>query len=116
MAQRKDFVLDEGATFEKTVIIKYDGSPFDLTNYSARLQVRERHYDETPVISLTVGSGLTITEPPTLGLIEIEIAPSDLEDLGFTQGEYHLEIFTSGDGVVYRILEGYMTVSQELTK
>lgn len=115
-AQRHDFVIEQGTTFSKTVTIQLDGEVFDLTNYQARFEAREKVDSTTEVITLTSDppAGLTITAGS--GIIVIALTPLQTALLDFTRAFYGLEIYTAANVVVYRILEGYITLSKELVR
>lgn len=116
MAQRYDFSIDQGTTLGKTVNVFLDGAVFNLTGYNARLQARERISDTTPVISLTSDPAAGLTIVAVDGEIAVEMTPEETEALTFDVAAYDLEIYTAGDAIVYRILEGYITLNKELTR
>lgn len=107
-----DFLCPKGSTFSRTLTYKIDDSPVDLTGYEARLQVREYHYSDEYVLSLTDSSGLSLGG--SAGTIDI------LLDAGTTQGlvpgnyVYDLELVVGG--TVNRLIEGKFTVTPEVTR
>ena len=113
---RYDFILKQGSTIGKTFLVFLDGEVFDLTDYEARFQAREKPSDTTPVIDLTSdpAAGLTITAGD--GMIEFVLTPTQAAALSFIQASYNLEIYTDADAEVYRILEGEITLDKEDTK
>lgn len=117
-----DISIEQGATF--TLPIYYqdeNGDPVPLSGAIARMQIREKWYqddpDAEPYISLTMtptlaGDGITINT--TQALIEVTI--SDETTAGFTwrKGVYDLEIEYAG-GSVDRLLKGKVTLDKEVT-
>jgi hypothetical protein len=109
-----NFLCPQGATFQKTVTIKIDETPLNLTGYSSRLQVRENYYSASTIVNLlSSGSGLTISG--SAGVIDILIA--DEVTKNFTAGTfvYDLEI-ESLNGTVDRVLEGNFIITPEVTR
>lgn len=109
-----DIIIEKGATWNPVITWKNsDGTAIDLTGYSARLQVRESVTASSTVISLTSGSGITLGG--TAGTISLLLSATDTAALTFEKGVYDLEL-VSGSGVVYRVLQGRVTVSPEVTR
>ena len=87
--QRADFEIRQGSSLLKTLIVQENVGGvlevFDLTGYEARLMIREKLTDSSPVIALysdaLLGTGLTITAVD--GLIEVEIPPTQTSVLDF---------------------------------
>ena len=52
-----NMICPQGATFAKQLTYAIDGDPVDLTAYTARMQVREKHTSKTAVVSLTTENG-----------------------------------------------------------
>lgn len=103
----------QGATFDKTFSIALDGSPKDLTGFSAAMQVRETFDSSATVVSLTNGSGITLGG--VLGTINVIVSSSATSAIPAGYYSYDLEI-TSGAGVRDRLLEGKFIVTPEVTR
>lgn len=103
----------QGATFDKTFSIALDGTPKDLTGFSAALQVRETFDSTSTVVSLTNGSGITLGG--VLGTINVVISSTATAAIPAGYYSYDLEI-TSGAGVKDRLLEGKFVVTPEITR
>lgn len=88
-------------------------APVDLTNYSARMQVREDYAASTAVMSLTSGSGITLGG--TAGTILLEASSTATAALISGQYLYDLEL-VSGAGYVTRLVEGTFIVDPEVTR
>lgn len=103
----------QGASFDYTLTWNVGGSAVDLTNYTARMQVRASYDSHTAVLSLTSGSGITLGG--TAGSIFIEAAPITTAAIASGQYVYDLELVTQG-GAVTRLVEGTFTVDPEVTR
>jgi len=110
-----NITINQGATFELTVTWKDSaGTAINLTDYSARMQVRETYSSTSSVLSLTDGSGITLGG--SAGTIAIVISATTTAALTAPfSGVYDLELVSAG-GVVTRLLQGAATVSPEVTR
>jgi hypothetical protein len=122
-AGKYNFIIQQGSTFRR--LIQYtdsNGSPIDLTDYSARMQIRESVDSNVVLVNLTTnvgsdGSGIVIT--PASGTLDITLSAVSSSQLSFTgEAVYDLEIYSgSGDSTyVARILEGKVKLSKEVTR
>ena len=107
--------IDQGATFELEVVYKNStGTPINLTNYTAALQIRQNYYDTTALLTLTSPSnGIVITG--ATGTIDITMTSTQTGGLDEGFYVYDLEISSSG-GNVTRLIQGQFTVSPEVTR
>ena len=87
--------------------------PYDLTNCTARRQIR-RGYDVDPeFLTLTVGNGLTLGG--TAGTIDIHLTAAQTDSLTVKRARYDLLVtFPGGD--VRRVLEGRLLISRNVTE
>ncbi len=126
MAVNKNIIVDQGSTFIEKWNILNEGNPtdtpLDLTGYSARMQVRNREDDITPVLSFTSTSAspeLVFTAPASQGQVVLTIPDSTTSSLSFRgdimSGIYDLEI-VSPAGIVTRITEGGFILNKEITR
>jgi len=113
-AARLDLTIEQGATFtynltwrDGTGAVKALGS-----GWTARLQIRETISSSTTLASLTNTAGITLAN--TSPNVVISISATDTAALSFTNAVYDLELVNSG--TVYRILEGKVTLSKEVTR
>ena len=113
-----DLIIYQGATFRKAwdIVDKQSGSPVDLTGYTARMHIRGKIKDELPVVVLTTTNGgisIMITESQTV--LSLFISAEVTAALTISKGVYDLEIVdTSGE--VYRLVQGQVTISKEVTR
>lgn len=102
----------QGSTFSRTLTYKVDSTPVDLTGYEARLQVREYHYSDDFVISLTDTSGITLGG--SAGTIDVLVDATTTTELVPGDYVYDLELIASGN--VTRLIEGQFVVTPEVTR
>ena len=105
-----NFILEQGATFNRILTVQENGSAMDLTGYSVASLMRSTHDSSTVVgtftctISNASGGVITMTMTnSTTGAIEEGIYVYDVE-------------IASGVGTVTRLMEGTVTVNPEVTR
>jgi hypothetical protein len=108
-AQIVTFHLGAGTTFTRTLeYTNPDGTVFDLTGYSALMQLRE-----------TPSSELALEIVPTLdvelGRIQFTISPEQSSALTLPRYAYAIEL-TAPDGQVSRLIQGSFKVSPEVVR
>jgi hypothetical protein len=124
-ASRYSFIIEEGATFNLQINwTDGNGTPIDLTEYHARMQIRPSIESDIVLLNLSSsfsedGSGISLmggdgNTPPQSGSIGIHISAAASEGLNFTDAYYDLEL-VNGD-VVVRLLEGRVQLSKNVTR
>jgi hypothetical protein len=94
-------------------------APVDMTGYEARMMIRRKLKDTEIIETLTStdvrlpAAGITIDN--TDKIILIKMSPTLTDDLTFSTAVYDLEM-VAPNGDVYRILEGSITLSREVTR
>lgn len=129
IAGKHNIICQAGSTFDLEMTLQYPNPDYpldcvdpedcpeyldwDLTGYTARMEVRKYVESATTIIVLETG-----TERLTLGgvdgTIQLFIRAEDTAVLS-SSGVYDLEI-TAPNNEVDRIIEGTFTVSKEVTK
>jgi hypothetical protein len=130
-AGKHTFILEQGTTFDIRVDYKNNnGTPVNLTGYSARMHIRPQPTadtiycritgtptaDGTKIITTPVSGSVTL--PATSGSLGLYISAYSSSLFTFTEGYYDIEIY-SGSGVteyVTRILEGKIKVTKNTTR
>lgn len=110
MADTYNLSIDAGATY--TVEYEYtneDGSIFDLTGYTAKMQVRDMPSSPTYVLEVT--PTLTIAT----GIIGVTLTATQTATLTNSKYVYAIELYGSG-GYVIRPIEGTISVSPEVVR
>lgn len=129
-AATKNLVIEQGATYD-TLAFQWCGSdgaggvgnPYDLTGYTARMQVRT-DYDSLVLLEATTENGRIVlgkhpdtgTVDMTTGWIWVIISATDTDALDpSVKGKYDLEV-ESPEGVVRRLLRGSVKVESNITR
>lgn len=105
--------IEQGASWAKTLDYQNpDGTPFNLTGYTARMHVREAANAPTTVFEMTTGNGRIVITPLT-GKIELSLNAADTEDLPPGRFVYDFELVFGVE--VTRLIQGSVTVTSEVT-
>jgi hypothetical protein len=123
-AGKYSFTIEQGSTFERELIYQDStGVPINLTNYSARMQIRPSPGSSTLYLTLSSSlmldgtglnmNGLTGVIPTTSGTIGIVISAATSSLLTFDEAAYDLEIYSGS--YASRIIEGKVKLSKEIT-
>lgn len=114
LAGNYNFTIDQGAHFERVVTIRNsDDELFDLTGYTARMQIRTEIDAEDTVIELTTENG-GITLGDEEGTITLVILSEDTAEIT-SDGVYDIEIIDETDRV-FRVLKGKIRLEPEVTR
>jgi hypothetical protein len=106
--------IDQGATFERLITVKNpDGVLYDLTNYTARMHIRDEYETDSFLVALTTENG-GITLGGAAGTISLYLSPSSTMLLE-RDCVYDLELIAP-DSKVYRLIQGKARTSREVTR
>lgn len=111
-AANYNLVIDQGSDFAVNLSIKEEGSAKDLTGYFARAQLRSTKTSSTLAASFTC----TVLSPASNGNIKMALPNSVSTGMSAGLYYYDLEIYNSGETVVQRLLQGEVTLNQEVTR
>lgn len=118
-----NFTIEQGTTFSTTIqILLPSTSPRDLTDYSARGQIRESADATTAVAEFDCS-----IDDPEEGKITISLSPEASTAIPTTGKSYSslvklvydIEIYKALEGEleeVFRVLNGYVYLSPEVTR
>lgn len=114
--------IEQGATFTRLIEIEYPDPtdvtvmlPYDLSGFSASMQIRRTIESSTPQILLTSNNGRIEMQPNgTNNALRIYLTPEETSTLT-SDGVYDIEI-EDGSGDIQRILRGSVTLSLEVTR
>jgi hypothetical protein len=114
--------IEQGTSFTRLIEIEYPDPddltvmlPYDMTSFSASMQIRRTIDSTTPQITLTNSNGrIEIQSASIANAIRLTLSPADTASLT-SDGVYDLEIADPG-GNVSRILRGTVTLSLEVTR
>lgn len=113
-AGKYNIKVEQGATYHQVLTWSADGSPVNLTGWTARMQVRKTLPDPAIVWSLTTENG-GITLGGADGTVALDITATDTDNLPGGYAVYDLELVSPG-GTVKRLLQGSFTVSPQVTR
>lgn len=114
-AAKKDLYIEQGSTFEFSLIWTDDSDvPKNLTGFTARMQIREKVEDVTPLVSLTSpAEGMSVVAAE--GRINVVITDEQTTALVIKNGVYDLEV-EGTDSRVYRLLQGKVKIDPNVTR
>ena len=105
-----DIELMRGDSHEIDMTATDDEGPFDLTGATIRWQLA-KSATGTPLVSKSVGTGITIDADPTTGKFVIALSASDTEAL---KGTYYHECEVRKTGKVSTLFTGSMIFTADL--
>jgi len=109
MTTTTNFEIQQGSTFSRTMtIVDTDKVPLNLTSYTLTGQLR-KNYSSTDFVAFTI-----IVLNAATGKITINLDSEITSTLLFPKYVYDVEV--SGNGNVYRILEGVIAISPNVTR
>ena len=106
-----DLVIDQGSDFAIDLTITESGTAKNLTGYSGRAQMRSTHASSSATASFTVS-----VVNATAGTMKMEMSSSPTSGISAGRYVYDLEIHTSGDATVKRLIQGSVTINPEVTR
>jgi hypothetical protein len=112
-AGKYNIVIEQGATFNMDFTIKTGTTPWDLTSYTARMQMRTAVGASSTLLSLTNGNGITLGG--AAGTVSVSVSAAATAAITAGRYVYDLEV-QSAAGQVWRVIEGKATVSAEVTR
>ena len=110
-----NITCDQGATFKRTITWTNQAkTPYNLTGYTARMQVRSTAASTEIILELTTAN-TRIVLGGAAGTIELTVAANVTTALTPGLYVYDLEL-VSGGGEVTRLIEGNFNVKAEVTR
>jgi hypothetical protein len=111
------FVIRQGQTWRQVVkLVDEQGSPWDLTSYSARMSIKNRPGGTSYDALVSTGVGPEIVLGGTAGTITFTLSSTTTAAYTFTRGAADLELFTSATpAVVVSILSAPVRLDREVT-
>lgn len=90
------------------------GNPYDVTGYSAELQMRSSYSDCYAYLTLSTAASTILVNGPS-GIFTLTATPTVTTALSPNTYVYDLKV-TSPGGTVTRLIEGHICVSAEVTQ
>lgn len=120
---RYTFRAYQGQTWEEAITINNpDGTPVDLTGYTARMHVRGEVSDATPILELDADNGRLLVSDPTEGTLALLVDAEDMAELPLffdvQVWVYDIEIVRTSPAPDYvrRVMEGAVVCYPEVTR
>lgn len=112
-AAKKNLIIEQGTDFSFTVTLKDPVTklPIDLTGYSFAAQIREEYASAAPTASLVITNSA-----PTTGVITLSMTNANTSLLPAQKTLYYDLEGTNTSNQKFRILEGSVYISPEVTK
>jgi hypothetical protein len=128
LAGTYNMLTEQGSTLYRVISLEYPDTtdptgetylPWDLSGYTARMQVRRLIEDTNFMIEITTENGGIVVE--SLGSVDkgrIDLLMTATQTAGLdSDGVYDLEIIdTGGAGTVSKVIKGTFTVIPEVTR
>ena len=112
MAAKANIIVDQGTTFSTQVTVtSANGSALSLSGYTAAAQLR-KHYASANSTSFNV----TIASNSQTGVITLELPANTTQTLAAGRYVYDLEIYSSSNTTVTRVVEGIVTITPGVTR
>lgn len=109
-----NMVCPQGSTFNQQLTYIIDDVAVDLTAYTARMKVKEKHTSTSSKFNLnTENDGIVLGG--SLGTIVLFISDTDTAACTAKEYVYDLEIVSSSN-IVTRLIEGKFIVTPEVTR
>ena len=108
-----NIVAEQGATFSLSLTVDTDGTPWDLTSYTAAMQVRPFLESTTKIFDLTNGNGITLGG--SNGTVTVSISAQNMTSAPAGRHVYDLEL-TSPGNIVTKLLTGTFVIIPEVTR
>jgi len=117
-----DLTIYKGSTFRAGFNLEENGLPFDLSGWSARMQIRESVDSDVVVLELTTeNGGITFTKTTsndgtvTSAGYQLYLSPAQTADVTVSGGVYDIEL-VDVEGDVGRIQSGSVMFDPEVTR
>jgi hypothetical protein len=113
-AGEHNITIEQGATFTLPISVTRNGNPWDLTDYTIRMQVRKKFTSTSTEVELTEANKRVVRGTGS-HQFTLTISATDTAKLTFDTCRYDLEI-EDEDGIVTRLLEGLVYLNKEVTR
>lgn len=121
----KDLQIEQGASVTIPFAVKRGSTPFAMTGYDLRLQVRKTHSDSTVLINCTLQNEKLTWTNQAEGKFELRLKPEDTNQangkIRFANGVDELDCvydieFVSPTSTVYKGCKGAFVIYREVTR
>lgn len=106
-----ELFLEQGADFSMSIVLDdVAGQAFNLVNFSASSQMRKSYYSTNAAATFTVSTG----NSPQDGVIVLSLDSANTANI--YPGRYVYDVYVSQANTRYRVLEGIVSVTPQVTK
>jgi hypothetical protein len=112
MAGSYNIVTVEGDTWIFNAVVDIDGTPWDFTSYTAKMQVRESSVSTVNLLNLSTSNYITLT---SVGGISITVPAGVMAEVSNGRWVYDFEV-TSAGGVKTTLLQGAFIISPQVSE
>jgi len=109
MSGKYNIVADQGATFNLNFTVATDGTSWNLTSYTFKMQVRRSSNDANILLNITSAT------MNSSGSVAVTVSATTMNTVPSGRWVYDIELTSSG-GEVTRILEGRFIVKAQVTQ
>ena len=111
-APKHNLTIDQGSDFVFDLVVSDKGAVKDLTGYGARSHIRSKRTSSTLAASFIC----QVVSPAVNGVVKMQLPNATSSAMTPGLYFYDLEIFTAGDNLVKRILQGEIILTPEVTR
>ena len=117
-AVKADLPIEQGATYAFEIQWRNKATlvPYDITGCTVNMQIRKSQQSDVIIDASTTNGKITIVNGVE-GRIGVKLKAADTSLLAVKEALYDMEVvFPNADTDTYRILEGKVTVSPNITQ
>ena len=108
MANKQNLYFDQGTSFSQSFTIQHaNGVPVDLSTYTGRSHLRKEYTSPTFY-------EFTVTLGGNTGVVSISLSPTQSSNIA--AGRYLYDVEIENNGNVSRIIEGFCSITPEVTR
>jgi hypothetical protein len=109
-----NFTVEQGTTLHLIFTwLQPNRDPEDVTDYSARMQIRETIGSASTIASFTDADALTVGD--TDGVVTLDVDATETASWSFKKAVYDLEL-ESPEGIVTRLVKGTIILDPGVTR
>ena len=106
----QELFLEQGSDYSTSITLTdVNGDPYDLTNYTAKSQVKKSYYSSNTKANFVI----TISDP-TSGVVSISLDSANTANIAAGRYVYDVLIKNSSNNIT-RVLEGIVNVLPQVT-
>jgi len=112
-----DITIEQGALYERIFTWEdIDSMPIDMTNWTARMQIRPTIYDELVLVDLsTENGGIFLNYGGVSGTVRLVIHTRETNEFYWSMGVYDLEVYDL-NFECFRLLKGKIKIDPQVTR